>query len=42
MPKPKKFEVKDNKEYKVKIMINSVMYSQQINNQMPGLYHLIL
>ncbi len=38
-----KFEVEGNKEYKVKAIIDSVIYGQQANsNQMPGLYYLIL
>ena len=38
-----KFEAKGNKEYKVKIIIDSAMYGQQANNnQIPGFYYLIL
>ena len=37
----KEFKVADNKEYKVKTIINSAIYGQQINNnQIPGLYYL--
>ncbi len=36
------FEAGDNKEYKVKVIIDNVVYSQQANNQMPSLYYLIL
>ena len=43
---PKKnieFEVKGDKEYKVKTIINSAVYGQQTNNnQIPGLYYLVL
>ncbi len=42
LPEPKKeFEAGDNKEYKVKAIINSAVYGQQANDQMPGLYYLI-
>ena len=45
--KPKKdleFEVGDNKEYKVKVIIDNTIYDQQTNNsnQMPGFSYLIL
>ncbi len=38
------FEVRGNKEYEVKAIINSRVYGQQANksNQMLGLYYLIL
>ncbi len=36
------FEVGGNKENKVNVIIDSVMYGQQANDQMPGLYYLIL
>ena len=38
------FEAIGNKKYKVKAIIDSVVYNQQINNsnQMPGFYYLIL
>ncbi len=43
LPEPEKeFEAGDNKEYEVKAIINSAMYGQQANNQMPGLYYLVL
>ncbi len=44
LPGPEKeFEAGDDKEYKVKAIIDSAVYGQQANNsQMPGLYHLIL
>ncbi len=35
------FEAGDNKEYKVEAIINSVVYGQQANDQMPGLYYLV-
>ena len=44
LPEPEKeFEAGDNKEYEVEIIINSTVYGQQANNnQMPGLYYLVL
>ncbi len=45
LPKPEKeleFEAGGNKEYEVEAIINSVVYGQQANNQMPGLYYLVL
>ena len=43
LPEPKKeFEVKDNKKYEVEAIIHSAMYGQQANDQMPGLYYLVL
>ena len=46
LPEPEKdikFEAGGNKEYEVKAIINSVVYGQQANNnQMPGLYYLVL
>ncbi len=43
LPEPEKeFEAGDNNEYKVEAIIDSVVYGQQPNNQMPGLYYLIL
>ncbi len=38
-----KLEAKDNKEYEVKAIIDSAVYSEQTNNsnQMPGLYYLV-
>ena len=35
LPEPKKkldFEAKDNKKYEVKTIINSIIYSKQVNN----------
>ncbi len=39
-----KFEAGDNKEYKIKTIINSAVYGQQANNsnQMPDFYYLVL
>ncbi len=39
-----KFEEGGNKKYKVKTIIDSMVYGQQANDsdQMPGLYYLIL
>ncbi len=37
----KEFEVGDNKEYEVEAIIDSAVYGQQANNQMPGLYYLV-
>ena len=46
LPEPEKeleFEAGDNKEYEVKAIIDSTVYGQQANNnQMPGLYYLVL
>ncbi len=45
LPKPKKdleFEAEDNKKYEVKAISDSAVYSQQANNQMLGLYYLVL
>ncbi len=42
---PKKdveFEARGNKEYEFKVIIDSAIYGQQVNNnQMPGLYYLV-
>ena len=46
LPEPEKeleFEVGDNKKYEIEAIIDSAIYYQQANNnQMPGLYYLIL
>ena len=46
LPEPKKdieFEAGNDKEYKIKAIINNIVYGQQINNnQMPGFYYLVL
>ena len=37
------FQVGDTKEYEVEAIIDSAVYGQQANNnQMPGLYYLVL
>ncbi len=38
----KKFEAGDKKKYKVKAIINNVVYNKEGNNQTPGFYYLIL
>ena len=46
LPKPEKdmkFEVGSDKKYEFEVIINSVVYNQQANNnQMPDLYYLVL
>ncbi len=45
LPEPEKeleFEAGGNKEYEIEAIINSAVYSQQANNQISGLYYLIL
>ncbi len=44
LPEPEKeFEAGDDKEYEVEAIIDSAVYGQQANNnQMPGLYYLVL
>ncbi len=42
LPKPKKFEVGDNKEYEIEAIINNVVYSKKTNGQMSDLYYLVL
>ncbi len=42
LPEPEKeFEAGDNKEYEVEAIIDSAVYGQQANDQMPGLYYLL-
>ena len=37
------FEAVDNKKYEIKVIIDSMMFNQQANNnQMPGFYYLVL
>ncbi len=36
------FETGDNNEYEVEAIIDSAVYGQQANNQMLGLYYLVL
>ncbi len=38
----KEFEAGYNKEYEVEAIIHSAVYGQQTNDQMPGLYYLVL
>ncbi len=45
LPKPEKeleFEAVGNKEYEVKVIIDSAVYDQQTNDQIPSLYYLVL
>ncbi len=45
LPEPEKefeFEAGDNKEYEVEAIIDSAVYGQEANDQMPGLYYLVL
>ncbi len=43
LPEPEKeFEAGDNKEYEVEAIIDSTVYGQQANDQIPGLYYLVL
>ncbi len=42
MKPEKEFEAGDNKEYEVEIIIDSAVYGWQANNQIPGLYYLLL
>ncbi len=45
LPEPDKeveFEAGDNREYEVEAIIDSAVYGQQANDQMPGLYYLVL
>ena len=37
-PEPeRKFEAENNKEYKVKVIINNAIYGHKAENQLPGL-----
>ncbi len=45
LPEPEKdleFEAGGDKEYEVEAIIESIVYGQQTNDQMPGLYYLVL
>ena len=42
LPESQKLEAGNNKEYKVKAIIDSVVYGQQANNLMLDFYYLIL
>ena len=37
-----KFRAGGDKEYEIKVIIDSAVYNQQANNQIPGLFYLIL
>lgn len=42
LPEPEpEFETGDNKDYKVKVIIDSAIYGQETNNQLSGLYYFI-
>ncbi len=44
LPEPEKefeFEAGDNKDYKFEAIIDSAVYGQQVNDQMPGFYYLV-
>lgn len=42
-PKPEKeFGTRHNKEYKIKVMSNSVVYNKKTKNSISGLYHFVL
>ncbi len=45
LPEPEKeydFEAGDIKKYEVEAITDSAVYGQQVNDQMPGLYYLVL
>ncbi len=45
LPEPEKdveFEAESNKEYKIEAIIDSAVYGQQANNQIPGFYYFVL
>ncbi len=37
----KKFEARDNKKYKVELILDGAVYSKEVESQMPGLYYLV-
>ena len=37
-----KFEARDDKEYEVKVIIDSVIYKKETKDQIPAFYYLIL
>ena len=37
----REFEVRNNKKYEVKTIINSVIYSHKVENQLLSLYYLV-
>ncbi len=38
----KEFETRDNKEYKIEVIIDSVVYGHKAENQLSRLYYLVL
>lgn len=38
----KEFEASDNKEYKVKLIIDSAVYGKKAKNHFPGFYYIVL
>ncbi len=42
LEKDLEFEVRDDKKYEVEAIIDSAVYGQHANNQMPDLYYLVL
>ncbi len=38
----KEFNAKNNKKYEVKSIINNMVYSKEVESQIPELYYLIL
>ncbi len=38
----REFEARNNKEYEVKVIIDSVVYGKEVNNQISGFYYLVL
>ncbi len=43
LPEPKReFEAGDNKKYKAESIIDNMVYSRVAENQLPGLYYLVL
>ena len=37
----KEFKAKNNKEYKIEVIINNMVYNKEVNNQISDLYYLI-
>ncbi len=43
LPEPEmEFQTRDNKKYKVELIINSAIYGKETKNQLLGLYYLLL
>ncbi len=38
----REFEAENNKEYKVKVIIDSLVYGKKANNQISSLYYFVL